>query len=178
MKRRGFTIVELLMVVGILAVLMTIVTTSAVGALKQARARRAEALVAMVQAGIETYHAQNDEWPGFDGDGRSGSSNDPDRYVLTDTECDDVMRELVRKSVSSSANPLLDVTGLFVARLGTVTDKTYGMDFMEAVKGTKRSPDKLKIAQMMFGYPNQDNGRFKRFKMTYSIPADQLTVSK
>ena len=40
MKRGGFTIVELLMVVGILAVLMTIVTTAAAGALKQARAKR------------------------------------------------------------------------------------------------------------------------------------------
>jgi hypothetical protein len=30
----------------------------------------------------------------------------------------------------------------------------------------------------MFGYPNQENGRFRRFKMTYSIPADKLTVSR
>ena len=38
--KKGFTIVELLMVVGILGILMTIVTTAAAGAVKQARGRR------------------------------------------------------------------------------------------------------------------------------------------
>ena len=137
----------------------------------------------MVQSGIATYHAQTDEWPGFDGEGKTGNYRingevDPDQYELTDTECDEVVRELIRKSTSSGANPLLDVTGLFVAKLGSATERTPGMDFMEALKGSKRHPQKLKIAQMMFGYPNQGDGRFRRFKMIYSIPADQLTVSK
>lgn len=184
MRRKGFTIVELLMVVGILSVLMTIVTTAAAGALKQSRERRADALVAMVQAGIATYYAQKDEWPGFDGEGKTGNYKlgngeiDPDRYELTDTECDNVMLELIRESVSHGANPLLDVTGLFVAKKGPVTSKTHGMDFMQAATRTKLSPQKIKVGDMMFGYPNQADGRFKRFRMIYSIPTDQLTVSK
>lgn len=173
------------MVVGILAVLMTIVTVAATGAIKQARSRKADALVAMVQAGIATYYAQFDEWPDFDGNGKSGNyklsdgSTDSNRYQLTDSESDGVMRELVGKSVSGT-NPLLDIMGLFVAdaRRG-ITDKTYGMDMTEAIHGSKRNPQKLKnVNNMAFGYPDESTGRFRRFKMVYSIPADQLTVSK
>lgn len=183
MKRKGFTIVELMMVVGILSVLVTIVTTAASGAIKQARARKADALVTMVNSGIATYYAQNDEWPDFDSDGRtgnyrmSGGTIDTDRYELTDSECDRVIRELIKKSVEVS--PLIDITGLFVARSGMVTDKTVGMDFMVALKGDKKkSPKKMKVSDMMFGYPDTDTGRFHRFRMIYSIPTDQLTVTK
>jgi len=181
--KKGFTIVELLMVVGILGILMTIVTTAAAGAVKQARGRRGDALVSMVQAGIATYYAQNDEWPAFSGNGKKGNYKvageiDSERYELSESECDNVVRELVRKSVGSGANPYLDVMGLFVAKQGIVSARTYGLDFSEAIHGSKRSPEKMKIGQMMFGYPDKETGRFKRFKMVYSIPTDQLTVSK
>jgi len=185
MKRRGFTIVELMMVIGILSVLITIVTTAASGAVKQARARKSDALVAMVNSGIATYYAQNDEWPNFDSEGRtgnyrmSGGSIDNDRYELTDSECDGVIRELIKKTVEVSGNPLIDITGLYVARSGSVTAQTVGMDFMVALKGDKKkSPKKMKVGDMMFGYPDSDTGRFRRFKMIYSIPTDQLTVTK
>ena len=185
MKRKGFTIVELLMVVGILSVLITIVTTAAAGAVKQARARKADALVAMVNSGIATYYAQKDEWPDFESEGRtgdyemSGGSTDTDRYVLTDSECDKVMRELIKTSVGTAGNPLIDITGLFVARSGVVNSQTVGMDFMVALRGDKKkSPRKMKVSEMMFGYPDSDTGRFRRFKMVYSIPTDQLTVTK
>ena len=185
MKRKGFTIVELLMVVGILSVLVTIVTTAASGAIKQARARKADALVTMVNAGIDTYYAQYDEWPDFNPEGRtgnyrlSGGSVDADRYVLTDSECDSVIKKLIRTSVESAGNPLIDITGLFVARSGLVNDKTVGMDFMVALKGDKKkSPKKMKVGDMMFGYPDPDTGRFRRFTMVYSIPADKITVTK
>ena len=184
MSRKGFTIVELLMVVGILAVLMTIVTTAATGAIKQARSHKADTIVKMVESGIATYYAQYDQWPSFDPDGKTGNyrvssgSVDADRYLLTDSEADDLMRELIRKSVGASANPLLDVMGLFVARSGNVSDKTYGLDFQQAIRGTKRSPKKMKIGDMMFGYPDLETGRFRRFKIIYSIPSDQISVTK
>ena len=186
MKRRGFTIVELLMVIGIISVLITIVTTAASGAMKQARTRKADALVTMVNAGIATHYAQYDEWPGFDADGKtgnyrmSGGSLDTDRYLLTDTESDAVVKALIKESVGSSSNPLIDVTGLFVTRASAgINDKTVGMDFMVALKGDRKlSPDKMKVGDMTFGYPDSETGRFRRFKMIYSIPTDQLTVTK
>ena len=41
-NKKGFTIVEMLMVIGVLAILMGIVTTAASAAIKQARSRRME----------------------------------------------------------------------------------------------------------------------------------------
>ncbi|MBR0313345.1 MAG: prepilin-type N-terminal cleavage/methylation domain-containing protein, partial [Oscillospiraceae bacterium] len=61
-KRNGFTIVEMLMVIGVLAVLTAIVTTAASSAVRQARTRRIEAMRMMVQTGIATYRAQRGHW--------------------------------------------------------------------------------------------------------------------
>lgn len=181
--KRGFTIVELMMVIGIMAVLATIVTTATTGAIRQARAHKTEAIISMIQVGLNTYYAQKGAWPGTFGskveNGLNGNvNNDPDSYKLTDSEVDNVVGELVRESVKGG-NPLLDVTGLFVCRAGSVNDKTVGMDFMDAVRGTKRHPDKiLKVADMCFGYPDKETGRFRRLKIVYSIPSDSITVSK
>ena len=41
--RRGFTIIELVMVIAILGILLGIVTTAAANSIKQARSRKAEA---------------------------------------------------------------------------------------------------------------------------------------
>ena len=44
MRRRGFTIVEMLMVIAVLGILLGIVTTAASSAIRQARVKRAEAM--------------------------------------------------------------------------------------------------------------------------------------
>ena len=44
MRKKGFTIVELLMVVAILATLLGIITTAVFASIRQARDRRAEAM--------------------------------------------------------------------------------------------------------------------------------------
>ena len=58
-KRNGFTIVEMLMVIGVLAILTGIVTVAATSAIRQARVRRADALANILQNGIATFYAQN-----------------------------------------------------------------------------------------------------------------------
>ena len=62
--KKGFTIVELLMVVAILAVLLGIVTTAATASIRQARERRTQAVKQTLQNGIAAYRARKDEWPG------------------------------------------------------------------------------------------------------------------
>ena len=61
--KRAFTIVELLVVIGVIIVLMGIVTTAASESMKASRSRRRDALISLVQAGLAAYYAQNDEWP-------------------------------------------------------------------------------------------------------------------
>jgi prepilin-type N-terminal cleavage/methylation domain-containing protein len=61
--KQGFTIVEVLVVIAVLAILMGIVTTAASSAIKQARDRRASAMKVTLQAGLATYYARENKWP-------------------------------------------------------------------------------------------------------------------
>lgn len=177
------------MVIGIMAVLMGIITTAASQSIQAGRSRRSEALCTAVQAGLAAYYAQNDEWPeplagkikngmssgsndeGFDGD------TDSDVYVLTASEVRSMVKALVDEA--KQGNALMDISGLFVSRdPGEAGSKGVGLDFMSAVRGTKRSPKKMTTSEMYFGYPDTATGHFRRFKMVYSIPTDQLTVKR
>jgi len=170
--RRGFTIVELLMVVGIISVLVTITFSAVSGSMKRARSQKASALCALVEQGVATYYAQKGEWPVEPGD----PDNNSDVYTFTASQ----VRETVKKVVEETKknNPMMDVSGLFVSTSsGELGSRGYGMDFMTAIHGSKKNAKKIKLAQMYFGYPCPGTGYFRRFKMTYSPATDKVAVS-
>ena len=188
MKRGGFTIVELLVVITVIGVLMGIVTTAASNSMAASREKRAAALCSIVQTALATYNAQKGEWPDPLGskvrNGSFSSSNDEgvdgstdsDKYVLTASEVRQMVRALVDET--KRGNPMMDISGLFVSRdPGEGNGAGVGMDFMSAIRGTKRSKKKMNTSEMYFGYPDRNTGRFRRFKMVYSIPTDLLAVS-
>ena len=190
--KKGFTIVELLMVVGIIIVLMGVVTTAASQSIRSARSRRADALCSLVKAGMNAYYARYDEWPGSVGkqiaggtigtrgnDEGVGGSNDNDKYELTGTE----VRSCVKALVDDTKNgtPVMDISGLYVSRFpgelsGNNVKKASGMDFMSAIHGTRTSKKKMTTSEMYYGYPDASTGHFVRFGIVYSIPTDQFAV--
>lgn len=186
--RRGFTIIELVMVVAIMGILLGIVTTAAAGAIRQARIRKAEACCKVVQAAFETYYAQKGEWPGgieskITGDKANSEGkeyrSDSDIYVLDPGDVDDMMRDILHEY--KNGNPCLDISGLFVSRYqGNKGTRNLGLDFMTAITGTKQDANgqKMTTAQMHFGYPESDHGYFRHFKVIYSKPTDQMKVGK
>ena len=186
--RRGFTIIELVMVVAILGILLGIVTTAASGAIKQARIRKADACCKVVQAAFETYYAQKGEWPGnieskITGDKGNTEGkeyrSDSDVYVLDPGDVDDMMRDILKEY--KRGNPCLDISGLFVSRKqGDRGSKNIGLDFSTAIHGTKKDQNgqRMKSSEMHFGYPESEHGYFRHFKVVYSVPADRIKVSK
>lgn len=190
MKRRGFTIIELLVVVVILGILLGIVTTAAASAIKQARDHKANALCTCLQQGLATYYAQKDRWPGPVGDrlaagGTPSRSNDegvnnqsdPDKYILTGSEVRQTVKVLIDEA--KKGNPLMDISGLYVSRdSGEPGRKGFGLDFTDAIHGTQHSRKKMTTSEMYFGYPERDKGYFRRFKITYVVPADEMKVGK
>jgi len=188
--KKAFTLIELLAVVAIIGILLGIITTAAANSLKLARRQKAEALCVCVKQGIETFHAQKDKWPGSIGnrieagtvlsrtnqEGVNNSSN-ADKYVLDAAEVRDMIREVVLETVRNN-NPMMDISGLYVSRdPGESNGHGYGLDFMEAVRGTKKSKKKMTVSEMHFGYPETSHGWFRRFRIVYSVPTDSMEVS-
>ena len=188
--KKAFTLIELMAVVAIIGILLGIITSAAANSLKLARKQKASALCVCAKQGIETYHAQKEKWPGGIGDriaagavlsrsnneGVNNSSN-ADLYILDGGEVRDMIKEVVLETVRNN-NPMMDISGLFVSRdSGESGSRGFGLNFMDAVRGTKQSKKKMSVGEMYFGYPESSHGWFRRFKIVYSVPTDSLEVS-
>ena len=183
MRKSGFTIVEMLMVIAVLGVLVGIVTAASGSAIRQARFKRTQAMMAVLQAGLNTYYAQERKWPGvldkWCENGPQSTFGKKARVdYLSDTEADAVFRELVTKSARES--PMLDITGLFVARASAVgsgrsSAKVHGMDFRDA-RAKKGKRDRLSFQEMAFGYAEKESGIFRRFIIRYNFDTDSIGV--
>jgi prepilin-type N-terminal cleavage/methylation domain-containing protein len=195
--RQGFTIVELLVVIAIISILAGAITMGVNGMFYKSRLGRAKAIQAMLQSGLETYYASTGYWP----KPIQSAPVDVDSVLLSAEDADECFREIVKVSVGSNAKPVLDPSGLFVAKdiddygcsdihrawnealkLGIVSSGSHkcsgncrrGRDFKEATK--KGSKDRIGISSMNFGYQGPNNGRFCRFRLYYYPKSDTVRV--
>lgn len=196
--KKGFTIIELLTAVGVISVLVTIVTVAAIGSSKSARGKRADAMRSVLEQAIEAYYAQTGKWP--DAIEQKAKSMETDTYTFTSSETDSIFQDVVGKGFGKKGTKsmLVDASALYVcesANVGNGGKGCYdnhanrersdycgnghcrpGIDFTEAVKnGAKR---RIALNQMAFGYPGQENGKFRRFKISYNSRTDKVKVSK
>lgn len=176
--KKGFTIIELLTVIGILAVLITIVIVAAGGAIKNARSQRAEAMRLALEQAIEAYHAQDPDgrWPDMI---ESHADDDEDLVTFTGTDADKIFQEVVGKGFGKSGTKsiLIDASALFVANASRANDeRAVGFDFPQAAN--RNSKDCIPFNNMAFGYPESEHGRFRRFKVVYNMKTDSVTVKK
>lgn len=188
--KKAFTLLELMVVLAIIGILLGLVVTVASNMIQTARSQKSDALCRVVQQGIETYRAQKAEWPGPLGDlvgGKSpqdrrntlgsGGTWDKDKFELYAQEVRETIRTLVQEAVDHN-NPVMDISALYVSRFPGEGGNDFGMDFKEAIVGTKRSPKKMSVGEMYFGYPERSRGYFRRFRIIYSIPSDSVEVLK
>lgn len=167
--KKGFTIIELLMVVTVIAVLLGIVTTAATASMRGARERRAQAMRSILQGGLAVYHRQNDEWPGVI---ETLAANGQTRN-LTTSEYDDVVKELLKQSSGAEGkNPVMDPTGLMVMRSGETDGRTIGVDYRTALTEFKVKD----VSHFTIVYPISDTGKAKRFTIHYEAASDSATV--
>ena len=170
--KKGFTLIELMLVVAVLAILITIVATAASGAIKSARERRRDAMAVVLREGIATYYARNGKWPG----GIESKAESGDSHTFSGSEADAVFREVVKGSVGRK-NPYLDPHSLMVAPSGVADGKSYGAPFMEVRK--KNPPPHLRrlgVESMSFGYQDPSSGRFRRYSIYYNAASDSVEV--
>ena len=175
--RRGFTIIELMVVVAVIAVLMTIVTTASMYAIRTSREHRRDAMRTALQAAIATYQAadSNGDWPGPLKDAAERGKT----VVLSEDDAQTVFKILVQKSTGESGTPLplIDPHALFVALTGAVDGKSSGMSYDDARQGDAHRRRKIPVSQMVFGYQLKNTGKFHRFNIIYHAETDSVEVS-
>ena len=193
-KKRGFTIVEMLMVIAVLAVLMGIVSTAASSVIRKSRVRKNEALRSALQAGIATYCQQEGFWPpGKNGAIQKWSDNGLDQKdrgagvaTLEDSEYDTLMNYLVTRCLNASGNKVMDVSGFTAVRKSATSAKDEGglpkcsgedvKSWVAKLKGGSTRGSAPQPNEMTFGYSSPDNGYFRRFAIKYNSESDSVTV--
>ena len=173
--RKGFTLVELMTVIAIMAILSGILMNVAIGAIRSSRTKRTEAMRVMLESAIATYYAQEGKWPAE----IETKADNNESAVLTDDAAQKVFREIVKISAGKKgqANPLVDPNGLFVARTGVKDAKGYGLSYSDARAGDGNRRQKIGVDQMVFGYQGKKSGRFRRFRIIYHSQSDAVEVS-
>ena len=195
-KKRGFTIVEMLMVIAVLAVLVGIVSTAASSVIRKSRARKNEALRAALQAGIATYCQQTGFWPpGKNGtlqkwadDGLDPEFRNKGIHVahLDDNQYDELMEGLMLICLNNAGAPVMDASGFTSVRKANTSSKgtdglpkCYGEDVRAWVAKARASNARGSvptISQLAFGYSSSENRYFRRFRVYYNSESDSVTV--
>ena len=171
--KKGFTIVEMLVVIAVLGVLVGIISTAAGSAIRQARVKRMSAMRTILQTGLATYYAQKGVWPGklktLSDQGTGGKKRRVE--YLNETEADTVFKEVVAES--RKGNPMMDISGLFVCDnpdSDTSRSKRHGTDLRSLIAAKKN------IANVAYGYATKEEGVFRRFIIKYNYDTDTVTV--
>lgn len=164
--RCGFTIMEMMVVVAVMAIIASLVTGAAVKAIKSSRYKRIQATKVVLQAAIENYHAQEGEWP-FDLHQMYQSTKKKSLYYAYDQTHPriNVDNSVVFNKMLSSTTPYLDGSAL----LARVNGRR--MTVQQALANHESK------SEICIGYPNPANTKqFFLYAVRYNSDTDSVNV--
>ena len=174
--KKGFTIIELMVVIAILAVLLGIITTAATASIHQARERRTQAIKQTLQNGIAAYKVRKDKWPG-QLEKWAEQEHDGTIGYLSNSDYDGVVKELLRVSTGKYAkNRVLDPVGLTIIPSDKADGKADCMDYRTASTKNNKHAKRMEYNEMTVVYPKTDTGRAYRYVIEYNAESDEVTV--
>lgn len=149
-KKTGFTLVEILLVVAVMAILGTIILGAARYIAKIAREKRADTTLAVLDTAVQRYRSEYNEWPTPGGETFRGKDNAAVFGRLRENS-DDNEKEI----------RFFDETTLF-----TVDSKGKPISLAKAGDGDKP-----------IVYVSRD-GKVQYFNVTYDFDIDSAVISK
>jgi prepilin-type N-terminal cleavage/methylation domain-containing protein len=189
-QRRGFTIVELLVVISIMAVLATLATGAALKSIKQSRSKRVDMTAKSLEAALMNYRALKGEWP----------------YAFNPSTMDKPCNELKKTSAyartvtfgkyshpahegctgregrfEASDNHLLFKEVFAEVKRGRALLDTSSIltSVKDGGRMTVREALERNKGEIPVGYVNPDNQKdFRFFRVQYNFDTDAITVGK
>lgn len=160
--KHGFTIIELLVVISIMAVVASLVTGAALKSVKQARRRRVEVMVRVLETGLQAYRTQENEWPftisQLERDPITENFESTPRYWAHTTDNYKVFEKMLRK-MNSEHKHYFDTSALMV-RGGLLRDSVKNGQYNKPI-----------------GYIDPyDSSRFRYFCVEYNQLTDSVRV--
>lgn len=172
--RSGFTIVELLAVIGVVAVLISIIASVATNSIRAGRTKRANVMCSSLQQAIAAYYAEEGKWPSLI---ESANTDGEDTVKFEGTQADQIFQEVVGKGFGKSGKKsmLVDASGLFVCESTAANNpRARGYNFSEVTGSSAKH--RIGLKQMAFGYQDAGSGCFRRFRVIYNCRTDSVTV--
>jgi len=188
--RRGFTIVELLVVISIMAVLATLATGAALKSIQQSRRKRVDMTAKSLEAALMGYRALKGEWP----------------YAFNPSTMDKPCNELKKTSAyartvtfgkyshpahegctgregrfEASDNHLLFKEVFAEVKRGRALLDTSSIltSVKDGGRMTVREALERNKGEIPVGYVNPDNQKdFRFFRVQYNFDTDAITVGK
>ena len=177
MRKRGFTIIELLMVIAILSILFGIITVAVTASMRQARDQRTEAMRQTLESGITAYRQLMDRWPERI-ESLAEGDNKGTRFTISGGDYDSVMQELLKMSASKSAKVrVMDPVGLLVMRASAPDGSSSAVEFRLAAQKNGKYAKRMSTSDMTVVYQN-GSGRAQRYKIVYDTVQDSVSVQK
>ncbi len=160
--RRGFTILELLIVVSIIAIIATLAIGAAIKSVKQARNRRVDTMARGLEIALANYRAQENTWP-FSIDDFVQDQNDRSRYWIHGKNNAKAFKKLYDGSGGQKKSAYLEASSYLVLSGGSRVSLRVAID-----KGR---------TDAVFGYPLPDNtSRFCCYCLCYNPLTDTVKV--
>lgn len=159
-RRRGFTIIELLVVISIMAVIATLATGAAIKSIKQNRNKRIDVTAKSLELALVNYRALHGQWPYTFDDPDTG---DRSKQTVKGKQNAEVFKKIFEDVRAGRA--LIDTSALLTRVPGGRMSVRQALD-----KGESSVP---------VGYPNpEDSNEFNFFTVVYNFQTDSVKVTR
>ncbi len=158
-NKKGFTILEMLVVVAVMAIIASLATGGAIKSIRAIRQKRINATIGVLEAALNNYRAQKNEWP----------------FRLSDLERDNRDRTIFRAAGDRNAVVFEEMLDQRITLLG---DTSGLLTMVNGRRMTVKQALEQNQRPIAIGYPDPKNtDHFRFFNVTYNSMTDTVKVT-